>query len=115
VWQVGAQIGTLMIVEARRYPSVVEASASIVKDASLICGEGFTSAIAARKLRDGRPAAQMTAACTRPKTFHADYTVVPVAGAGYYRINLTTFGDPREIDALHERIGLALARVVPED
>lgn len=115
VWRVGMQIGTLLIVEARRYPSVVEASASIVKDASLICDEGFTSSIAARRLGDGRPAAQMVVACTRPKTFHADYTVLPLAGGGYYRINLSTLGDPRAIDAMHERIGSALARVVPEE
>lgn len=115
VWRAGAQIGTLLIVEARRYPSVVEASASIVKDASLACNEGFASTIAARRLRDDRPAAQMIVSCTRPTTFHADYTMVPVTGIGYYRLTLITFGDPREIDAMHERIGAALARVVPEE
>ncbi|HVO14367.1 MAG TPA: hypothetical protein VMV26_04095 [Alphaproteobacteria bacterium] len=114
IWRMGDQTGTLRIVEPRRYPSVVEASAAIVRDASLICNEGFTSSIAARTLRDGRPAAQMSVACTRPLTWHANYTVVPVNGAGYYRVNLTSFGDPREIDALQERIGRALPRVVPE-
>ncbi|MGE5146451.1 MAG: hypothetical protein ACM3N5_06850 [Candidatus Eiseniibacteriota bacterium] len=114
VVRIGGQTAALNHVEARRYPSVVEASAAIVKDASLVCDEGFTSSIAPRRLQDGRPAAQMVTSCARPKTFYAAYTVVPVRGVGYYRLNITTFGDPGEVDVIQARIGAALARIVPE-
>ena len=115
VVRIGGQIAALNLVEARRYHSVAEASAAIVKDASLICGEGFSSSITARHLRDGRPAAQMQASCTNPKIFHTAYTIVPVAGVGYYRLSMTTFGDPAEIDVIQARIGGVLARLVPEE
>ena len=114
VVRIGGQTATLSLVDARRYHSVAEASAAIVKDASLICDQGFTSTIATRSLRDGRPAAQMRASCTRPRPFHAAYTVVPVTEAGYYRLSLTSFGDPAELEAIQARIGSALARIVPE-
>ena len=57
----------------------------------------------------------MVVSCTRPTAFHAAYTVVPVTGIGYYRINLSATGEAGEIDAMHGRIGEALARVVPEE
>jgi hypothetical protein len=108
VWRGFHVIGLLEIVPPGVYRSADDAANDTIETDRQNCEGKYTSKGRALRLDDGRRLVQVTTACVAKKSGYVDFTVMPVAEGGFYRIVHVSSADPDAGRAANDRIGVAL-------
>ncbi|MGE5146452.1 MAG: hypothetical protein ACM3N5_06855, partial [Candidatus Eiseniibacteriota bacterium] len=108
VWEGYHVIGILEILPRGTFRSIDEAADQTIEAVKQSCGGKSTSKGRAIRVDDRRSLIQIAANCTDKQQLFFDYTLMPVAEGGFYRILHLSSADPEAGRAANAHIGAAL-------
>jgi hypothetical protein len=112
VWKGYHVFGTLEILPSGAYRTIDAAAADTVATHEKSCGGKLSSKGQALRLDDNRRLVRIAITCPGKDEVHLDYTLMPLAEGGFYRILHISSKDPDAGHAANERIGVAAAAML---